>query len=190
MAKVIQTLASVLFFERGNSGLYTGAIAPLVLANHGHIVATKPDSILATFGHPVFYNNDNYNAVKCALEIRNFARNAAENMQYSAAIVSGKISVDTESGHVTGEAVDHSMRLVRWARAAGIDFLIDAATYEHLEEIIEMKRVRFSKKHDRAEEMTYYSVLNMKANAPISTTLTAEEIAATYRNQPGDIEFF
>ncbi len=185
------------------SSLFEG-VAAIVYANHGSLTKYTGDGILATFGYPVFYNNDTYNAVKCSLEIRNFMRAyndrrpvfVTEPISYGIGISTGKFfagnvgSKYRKEHTILGDPVDLAEKLQSWTGQASVDILIDAETCEALRPQLEVKQVKLHKVREKSEVLTLYCVLNMKADAPIATALTEAELLQTYSNKPGEVEFF
>lgn len=218
--KGILTIASVLFFEIHHGSELAAGIAPdlfarflsalfegitaLVYANHGSVSKYMGDGVLATFGYPVFYNNDIYNAVKCALEIRNFIAGYNETrpvyikdpVTYGIGITTGKIfagnvgSSYRKEHMVVGDTVSSAIRLQALTRQADIDLLIDEETHTSLEYAVEARRVKFHRSGQKGADTTVYCIINMKADAPIATALTEAELSTTYGNKPGEVEFF
>ena len=218
--KGIMTYASVLSFDVRSSTDIAGSISPdlfagflsslfegitaLIYANHGSVSKYVGDGVLATFGYPVFYNNDIYNSVKCALEIRNFIRAFNESrpvylknkIQFGVGISTGKIfagnvgSSFRKEHTVVGDPVNLATRLQILTRQAEVDILIDAETHDSLTDSLDVKQVKFHRGKDKVDDSVIYYVLNMKANAPIATALTDAELQSTYNNTAGEVEFF
>lgn len=185
------------------SSLFEG-VAAIVYANHGSLTKYTGDGILATFGYPVFYNNDTYNGVKCALEVRNFMRAYNDRrpvflrnpIAYGIGISTGKFfagnvgSKFRKEHTILGDPVDLAEKLQSWTGQASVDILIDTETCEALRPQLEVKQVKLHKLREKSEVLTMYCVLNMKADAPIATALTEAELLQTYSNKPGEVEFF
>lgn len=177
-------------------GLYA-----LVLSNCGAVISSdNQHGLVATFGYPIFYNNDGYNSLKCALEIRNFLRacedtGRATPVSFGIGVAAGpfgaesKTSGGTKMYAIEGETFDRARRLQEISERSGADLLVDGETQEPLRDFLDSKRVRLRYASHRASPDIFY-ILNMRAHAPISAILTHAELEATYSNAAGEVEFF
>lgn len=216
----IKTQATIMFFDIRESTRIAESLPPDTFAefvsslfedvckaiydNHGSVNKYLGDGILATFGIPVFFNNDNFNAIKAAVDIRECIRKFNENLpgyldkpiDFGIGIASGKVFAGNLGSSyrveytVVGDPVNLASRLESLTKYANVDVLVAGDTVNDLLDSLDVKKVRFNKIRGKINEVDIYYLRGIQDNLQFSAGLSEEELKATHANTAGEIDFF
>ncbi len=209
----IQTFATILFFRVHNmadlsdkgkpmefgallSDIYNG-VSSIIYAGYGSVNRFLSQGILATFGTPVVYANDAYNALRATEGILSFMEEFIVNNPnlretppvYSIGIASGPIFAGNIGSKrrieytVTGTAVEMSEQLSLLAKEEKLPYLVDAMTAEVLQDIIESAKLENSK----PEAYAIHSIDIAKAE---ELYINTQQVTYDNLSEIGDVEFF
>ena len=131
-------------------------VMDLVFGNKGSVNKMLGDGLMATFGCPVPGEKDTWNAVKCALDIREYLRTYNEvrpdylkdPVRAGIGIATGKIfagnigSVRRMEYTVMGDSVNTAARLEALTKKAGKDIFIDGPTRDALQDFLRVRPVK------------------------------------------------
>ena len=140
----------------------TSDISTIIYKNRGSINHFIGETIMATFGTPVVYDNDTINALLWAEEITEYGRmmkdsavKGAEKIQLRVGITSGKVfagSLSSATHKLSHAVLGDPVRIARIMdvdlRKVNREIIIDEATKDVVEPYIEFSPVKIDGNHD------------------------------------------
>ncbi|HMU83062.1 MAG TPA: adenylate/guanylate cyclase domain-containing protein [Leptospiraceae bacterium] len=156
------------------SSIFTD-IMDLVYGNHGSVNKLIGDGMLATFGCPIQTEDDKGNALRFALQVREYMNTfndvrpdyLTEPVRIGIGIASGNVfagntgSVRRMEYTVLGDAVNLASRLESLTKLSGVDILIDGVTRDAAGNRIKVKRVRLNRVRGKIQEVRLYYLESM-----------------------------
>jgi len=145
-------------------------IMDLIYGHGGHVNKMLGDGLLATFGCPTSGDNDPLNAVNCALQIREYLKTYNDvrpeyipfSLKGGIGIATGKVfagdigSIRKTEYTVLGDCVNTASRIESLTKAAGVDILIDGATYEHTKNKVKVQKVVYKNIRGKSNRIDIY----------------------------------
>ncbi|MDH5718195.1 MAG: adenylate/guanylate cyclase domain-containing response regulator [Spirochaetia bacterium] len=216
----INTFATIMFFDLRNSTSLAetlGAqefatflcdifenITNIIYSNYGSVNKFMGDGILATFGCPVVYSNDAYNAARSAIKIREFIKIYNETrppkikdpIALGIGIASGKIFAGNIGSHnrmeytVLGDPVNVASRLESLTKMVKTDILIEENTINIIEDVIYAEKIDLSNIRGRIGEINIYKLLEINEKRAHEIYAKTEQITFDNMEKIGEVEFF
>jgi len=180
--------ATVLFFDiRGSSaiaeylesGLFASMLSDiltdvmdLIYGNHGSVNKLLGDGLMATFGCPISHDNDALNAVRAAVQIREYLSTfndvrpdyLRDDVRAGIGIATGKVfsgvigSIRRQEYTVLGDAVNVASRLESSTKSLGEEILVDENTHTLVGDAFQWRVIRDVALRGRKNNVTAYAV--------------------------------
>lgn len=216
----IDTYAAVMFFDiRNSTGLAEelgparfadllsdifNGVTSIIYGTYGSVNKFLGDGVLSTFGAPVVYGNDPYNAVRAAVGIRQFIEEfnrrrpdyLKEELKYGIGIASGKVFAgNIGSKHrmeytVLGDPVNIASRLQSLTKPAGTDILIEQNTYGETAPVLEVEKMDFSNIRGRIGAIDIYAVRSIDEAKADELYVQSKQVTYDNLDEIGEVEFF
>jgi len=178
----------VLFFDiRGSSaiaeylesGLFASMLSDiltdvmdLIYGNHGSVNKLLGDGLMATFGCPISHDNDALNAVRAAVQIREYLSTfndvrpdyLRDDVRAGIGIATGKVfsgvigSIRRQEYTVLGDAVNVASRLESSTKSLGEEILVDENTHTLVGDAFQWRVIRDVALRGRKNNVTAYAV--------------------------------
>lgn len=185
------------------SDIFNG-ITSLVYSGYGSFNRFTGDLLIATFGAPIVYANDAYNAYKTAQGIRAFFAEynrkrfmwLGDEISYGIGIASGplfagNIGSDKRLEYtVIGPSVKIAVRLASLSRLTDTDLLIDGETAGILREISVLREFNFSHLKGTMGKIPVFTITDIDDKKAEELYIHTKQVTYDNAAEIGEVEFF